>query len=147
MGKPIYLKVEKTLNQPLEKVWEVVALEFGNVSNYNPEIKTSRFDSDKKSGVGTQRHCDFPKKGFIKEEIIDWKDKESFELKFIESSVPLAILRSKFSFKEDKENTKLIQELWYRMKSPMGWLSGLMKGKMKKTLENGLNGLEKYLDT
>ncbi len=147
MGKPIYLKVEKTLNQPLERVWETVALEFGNVSNYNPEIKTSQLDSDKKSGVGTQRHCDFPKKGYIKEEIIDWKDKESFELKFIESSVPIAILRSKFSFKEDKENTKLTQELWYRMKSPMGWLSGLMKGKMKKTLENGLNGLEKYLDT
>ncbi len=141
MGKPIYIKVEKTIDRPLEQVWETVALGFGNVSDYNPAIKTSKFDSDVKSGVGTKRHCDFEPKGYIKEEIIEWNDNESFKLKFNESSVPMAFLESKFSFVSENGKTKIIQEFWYRMKAPMGWFSGLMKGKMKKTLLDGLNGL------
>lgn len=147
MGKPIYLKVEKDLDHPLDKVWETVALGFGNVANYNPEVKTSRFDSAQKSGVGTRRHCDFPKRGYIKEEIIEWNDKESFKLRFTESDLPMSFLESKFSFDEQNGKTKLTQEFWYRMKAPMGWLSGLMKGRMKSTLENGLDGLEDYLNS
>lgn len=145
MGKPVYLKVSKTFDQPLEKVWETVAVGFGEVSNYNPEIKDSKFDSEKKAGIGTRRHCDFKKSGYIKEEITEWNEKEYFKLKFIESSVPMAHLESKFNFKEADGKTILTQEFWYRMKSPMGWLSGLMKGKMKSTLQNGLEGLDSYL--
>lgn len=146
MGKPIYLKVEKTINQSLEKAWETVAIGFGNVSDYNPAIKSSKFDGEIKSGVGTTRHCDFEPKGFIKEEIIEWNENESFKLRFIETSVPMAFLESKFSFKEVDGATTVTQEFWYRMKAPMGWLSGLMKGKMKATLENGLEGLANYLN-
>ena len=146
MGKPIYLKVEKTINQPLDKTWNTVALGFGNVSDYNPAIRSSKFDSETKSGIGTKRHCDFEPKGFIKEEIIEWNDKKSFKLKFVESSVPMAFLESKFTFNETEGKTKITQEFWYRMKAPMGWLSGLMKGKMNKTLVDGLNGLEKHLN-
>lgn len=146
MGKPIYLKVEKHIDQPVEKVWDVVALGFGNVAEYNPEIKSSRLDSAVTLGVGTKRHCDFQKNGYIKEEIIEWNDEESFKLSFTESSVPMAFLQSKFTFESYKGGTKLTQEFWYRMKAPMGWLSGLMKGKMKTTLENGLQGLDEYLN-
>ncbi len=146
MGKPVYLKVSKTFKHPLEKVWETVALGFGNVSLYNPEIKSSKYDSEQKEGVGTRRHCNFPKSGYIKEEITEWEDQKYFKLKFTESSVPMAHLESRFNFQENNGETTLTQEFWYRMKAPMGWLSGLMKGKMKSTLENGLNGLENYLN-
>ncbi|MEQ9304576.1 MAG: SRPBCC family protein [Marinoscillum sp.] len=146
MRRPIYLKVSKSINQPLSKVWETVALGFGNVADYNPEIKHSKFDSEQKEGVGTRRHCDFQKSGFIKEEITEWTDKKSFKLKFTETSVPMAFLESQFSFKEEGKTTIVTQEFWYRMKAPLGWLSGSMKGKMKSTLENGLNGLEAYLN-
>lgn len=145
MGKPIYLKVEKTIDQSLEVVWNTVANGFGEVSKYNPEIRNSRFDSDQTSGVGTKRHCDFASGGYIKEEITEWTDGQSFKLKFTESSVPMAFLESKFTFAVQGSQTQVVQEFWYRMKAPMGWLSGLMKGKMKATLEKGLNGLEGYL--
>ncbi|XOV68705.1 MAG: SRPBCC family protein [Fluviicola sp.] len=145
MGKPIYVKVSKTIDQPLERVWQTVALGFGNVSMYNPEIKTSKYDTQQKEGIGTIRHCDFQKSGYIKEEIIEWEDKKSFKLIFTESSIPMAHLESKFHFEEKDGTTILTQEFWYRMKAPMGWLSGMMKGKMKSTLESGLNGLENYL--
>ena len=146
MGKPIYIKVEKTIDHPLELIWKTVAQGVGIVADYNPAIKASKFDSDVKSGVGTKRHCDFEPKGYIKEEIIEWNDMESFKLKFTESSVPMSFLESKFSFARENGKTKITQEFWYRMKPPMGWLSGLMKGKMKKTLMDGLNGLEKHLN-
>lgn len=141
MASPVYLKVEKEINQPLDKVWEKVALGFGNVADYNPALKSSHFDSDLKVGVGTRRHCDFPKSGYIKEEIIEWNPKESFKLKLIESSVPMGFMESKFIFHDENDTTRIEQEFWYRMKAPMGWLSGMMKGKMKKTLVDGLNGL------
>ena len=58
----------------------------------------------------------------------------------------MAFLESQFHFKEAEGKTIITQEFWYRLKAPMGWLSGLMKGKMKSTLEGGLIGLEKYLN-
>ena len=145
MKTPIYLKVEKELSHPIDAVWEKVALGFGNVAEYNPALASSHFDSEIKSGVGTRRHCNFPKKGYIKEEIIEWNDKESFKLQFIESSVPIAFMESKFTFVPNEDSTLIIQEFWYRMKAPMGFLSGLMKGKMKGTLVTGLDGLEKAM--
>jgi len=147
MKDPIYIKVEKTINQPITTVWKTIAVSFGSVANYNPEIKTSNFDSEIKEGIGTKRHCNTKDGGFLKEEIIEWNSNKDFKLKLTESSFPMAMVESKFSFRENGDSTKITQEFWYRMKSPMGFLSGLMKGKMKKTLESGLNGLEEYLTT
>lgn len=147
MKDPIYIKVEKTINQPIASVWNTVAVGFGNVADYNPEIKTSKFDSQLKEGIGTKRHCNTNDGGFLKEEITEWNLNKDFKLKLIESSFPMAMIESKFSFLETGNSTKITQEFWYRMKSPMGFLSGLMKGKMKKTLENGLSGLEEHLKT
>ncbi len=146
MGKPTYIKVEKTISHPLEIVWETAAVGFGQVSLYNPEIKHSRLDSTQHYGVGARRHCEFIKKGFIKEEITEWDDKRSFKLIFIESSVPMKILESKFSFEPKGTNTLVSQEFWFRLKSPMGWFSQMLQGKMRSTLHNGLNGLESYLN-
>lgn len=146
MGKPIYLKVEKELDHSLEKVWNSVAVEFGNVADYNPSIKTSFIESEIQSGLGTIRHCDFQTKGFIKESITKWQENQYFELSFTSSSVPMAVLRSRFTFTEKNHKTLLEQEFWYRMKPPFSLLSGLMKGKMRKTLVDGLMGLEKHLN-
>ncbi len=145
MAKPIYLKVEKKFNYPNQKLWDTVALGYGQVATYNPALKSSRYDSDLKQGIGTKRHCEFEPKGYIKEEIIEWDEAKSFTLEFTESSVPMGFMRSKFSFQPQDNHTILIQEFWYRMKPPMGWLSGMMKGRMKKTLDQGLEGLEQYL--
>lgn len=139
--KNIYLKVSKEVPAPLEKVWEKVALGFGEVARYNPAIEASRFDSDQKAGVGTRRHCDTADGGYLKEEIVDWNEMENFTLNLVETSFPMATIESKFSFQKKGNNTLVTQEFWYRMKPPMGWLSGLMKGRMKKTLVTGLNGL------
>lgn len=145
MGKPIYIKVEKEINVPLDKVWEQVALGFGNVCQYNPEIEQSNFEGEIKHCVGMIRHCQPVGGGFLKEEIIEWSDRQNFKLKMIDTSFPMAIIESKFSFQPNDKSTLVSQEFWYRMKSPMGWLSGLMKGKMRKTLESGLNGLDYYV--
>lgn len=145
MSKAIHLQVEKLIEAPLPKVWETVALGFGQVADYNPAIKSSHLENDVTTGVGMIRHCNFAKSGYIKEEIIEWDDMQSFKLKFIESSVPMGILESKFTFAEAGSQTRVTQDFWYRMKSPMGWLSPLMKGQMRKTLTTGLDGLNTHL--
>jgi polyketide cyclase/dehydrase/lipid transport protein len=146
MRKPIYIKVENIYNQPLNKVWGAIAIDFGNSSNYNPDIKSSYLESEISSGKGTIRHCDFHPKGYIKEEIIDWKDNEYFKLKMLDSSFPMSFFQSKFSFSGNIETCVVTQEFWYRVKFPMGWISGLMKNKMTKALCDGLEGFEKYFE-
>ncbi len=145
MGIPIYIKVEKEVYAPINRVWKQVAAEFGNVCHYNPEIKDSKLDTDTTQGVGTIRHCEPVGGGFLKEKIIEWKEMENFKLKVIETSFPMSIIESKFQFKSKGDNTIVTQEFWYRMKFPLGWMSGLMKGKMRKTLIGGLDGLDYYL--
>ncbi|RED97057.1 SRPBCC family protein [Marinoscillum furvescens] len=145
MSNPVHLQVSKTISAPLNKVWHTVALGFGNVADYNPAIASSHLESDTTSGVGMIRHCNFPKSGYIKEEIIDWQELKAFKLRFIESSVPMATLESKFTFEEEEGATRVVQDFWFRMKAPIGWLSPLMKGKMKQTLITGLEGLQKHL--
>jgi len=145
MSNPVYIKAAKIISHPLEKVWQTVAVGFGNVADYNPGIKASNFDSITKEGIGTRRHCDTKDGGYLKEEIIKWNESNFFKLKLIDTSFPISLIESKFSFSNEGNHTKLTQEFWYRMKPPMGWLSGLMKGKMRKTLENGLEGLDYFL--
>ena len=147
LGNPIYIKVKKKYNQPLNKIWGVIAIEFGNSSNYNPDIKNSYLESEIKSGKGMKRHCDFYPKGYIKEEIIDWKDNEYFELEMLDSSFPMGFFKSKFSFSGNSETCEVTQEFWYRVKFPMGWISVLLKTKMTKALHNGLDGFEKYFES
>lgn len=146
MGKPIYIKVEKILNRSKSEVWKTIAENFGNVSEYNPAIKASNFMGDKRGSVGTRRHCDFTGKGWIEEEITHWNPENDFKLKFIKSSMPLKFMESKFSFTEEKGQTRITQEFWYRMGGPMGFLSGMMSGRMEKMLIAGLNGLENHLN-
>lgn len=141
MGKPIYITVEKEVNAPLSKVWKQVALGFGNVCHYNPEIEHSKLDSETEQGIGTIRHCEPVGGGFLREEIIEWREMESFKLKMISTSFPMDLIESKFSFQSKENKTLVTQEFWYRMKFPIGWMSGIMRRKMHKTLISGLSGL------
>lgn len=146
MAKPIYIKVEKTFNHPKSKVWETVAVNFDGVSNYSPGVAKSNFIGEKKECIGTARHCDFPKKGWIEEQIIEWNEGVDFKVEKTASSMPMKFMESKFIFEDAGEGkTKMTQEFWYRMGGPMGFLSGMMKGKMTKMLNNGMEGLDKYL--
>ncbi len=146
MRKPVYVKVTRQLPFDLQQVWQAVALGFGKVADYNPEIKFSRYESERREGTSTIRHCDFQGGGFIKEEIVEWQQPDYFGLKMLTSSVPLKDLRSKFKFKKSPGGTLVVQEFWYAFKPPLSIFQGLMKRKMTRTLENGLKGLETYLN-
>jgi len=128
-------------------VWSTVALNYGDVANYLPSVKASHFMGDKRACVGTQRHCDFQKKGWIEEEIIEWNEGESFKLKFLQSSMPMKMMESKFHFKEVDGKTEMTQEFWFRMGGIMGFMSGMMKGSMTKMLNDGMDGLDQHLSS
>ncbi|NNF58062.1 MAG: SRPBCC family protein [Rhodothermaceae bacterium] len=144
--KLIHLTADVTLDVPLERAWEVVALGFGDVAQYNPAIAASEFTSEQRAGVGTGRLCHVAPKGFLKEQITRWENQRFFELEVVDTSFPMHTVTSRFSFTPLGERTRVKQDFWYRMKPPMGWLSGLMKKPMQKTLDEGLNGLAHYLD-
>lgn len=144
--KLTHLTADVLLNAPLEQAWEVIARGFGDVAQYNPAIAQSEFLSEQREGVGTGRLCHVDPKGYLKEQITKWEPQRFFELEVIDTSFPMHTVRSRFTFLPLGEQTRIKQDFWYRMKAPMGWLSGLMKGQMQKTLDVGLSGLAHYLD-
>lgn len=145
MAKVAQLTTIKTFNHPIDKVWETVAVNYGQVYQYMPGVKASDFIGEMRACAGTQRHCDFDKKGWIKEEITDWKEKESFSLKMIDSSMPMKMMTSTFHFKEEGNNTTLRQEFNFQMGGIMGLFTGMMKGKMQKMLDDGMKSLDQHL--
>ena len=143
--KLTHLVAKVELDAPLKQVWKSVALNFGNVAEYNPAVDRSEFISDIRAGVGTKRLCHVDPKGFLKEEITQWEEGKSFELEVTETSFPMDRIVSLFTFTPSGNKTILQQDFWYRMKFPMGWMSRMMKKQMQKTLIEGLEGLDYYL--
>lgn len=145
MKAPVHLRVERVIDAPLRKVWDTVAHGFGQVSAYNPAIRSSTLISSERSGVGCTRRCVPMEGGFLEERITEWEEQRRFKLILLASSFPMAVLESEFTFTPVDGGTRVQQDLAYRMRAPMCWLSSLMKGRMRKTLVRGLDGLAVYL--
>lgn len=145
MSEKIYIKVQREFDFPVEILWETIAAKFGKVSNYNPQINSSRLVGELSPGIGAVRYCVPVEGGFLKEEIIEWEELSDFKLKLIDSSFPMSIIESKFSFVNEHGKTIVLQEFWFKLKPPFGWFSWILKGKMTETLVAGLKGLDEYL--
>lgn len=144
--KLTHIVAEATLNASLDEVWNLVALQYGHVARYNPAIASSEFTSRQTAGVGTERLCHVAPKGYLREAITKWEDQDFFELEVVDTSFPMHKIISRFTFAEVGAKTHLRQDFWYRMKGPVGWASGMMKGRFLKTLNEGLEGLAYYLE-
>lgn len=72
------------INAPKDKVWKALA-DFGNVMNLSTNVTKSYLTSEKKTGVGTMRHCDLSRMGAqLEERIVDWKERESMTIDIFE---------------------------------------------------------------
>ncbi len=144
---------EEVINAPANRVWEAMVLDYGEISNFSPYIFTSNYEAGSLKGeVNAERKCSFNESGsrWTHEKIVDI-DQQNMIMKNIvidAQKFPLNTDNS-FAYYKVKDNgdgtTTASYEFRYRTKP--GFMTGMVKGKFQKTLDETLIGLKHYIET
>jgi len=142
---------ERTVKLPADKVWQILAEDYGAIANSHPTIIKSEYASGTvKGGEGAERMCFFNKKGtqMFHEQITKWEpEKMSFT----------QIIKDFKKFPIDKEHTEVVYSvekidantskikanLMYRTKP--AFMGGMVKGKFKGMLEDYFLAIEHHI--
>jgi carbon monoxide dehydrogenase subunit G len=73
-----------TINAPVADVWKTF-VDFGNVADAVPSVKTSQLTSDLETGLGATRECHLAPMGVVQERITGWDEGKTLEVDIYES--------------------------------------------------------------
>lgn len=136
-----HINEEMRVNLPAGKVWAVLD-DFGGIERYAPTIKRSPILTEKATGLGAKRRCEFYSGGSLREEIVDYRDGQSMTLELSEHGMPVKSMVSTIKVaRVDAETSDVSMSLDYVMKGgPLGSILGslllrpMMKGAFKKVM-------------
>jgi len=149
--KPLKMKTinyQIKINKSSEEVWNVLAKNYATVGTYHNGIQSSfQITDTPDQGIGAARHCTINNRMYIKEKIIDWQEGNSFSYEAYDwKGMPLKKSINTIHITRIDDTTTLVESiLQFRMKP--NFLSGIMKGKMKKSLRESLLGHKHYIET
>ena len=145
------VQYEMVVNTTPKKAWEILA-DFGNVGKFHPQLESSKSvnGSAAKAELGCDRECvitDGKKKIYVKEKIIDYVEGQYYTYDFYEwKNFPLNKSLNTFGVKMNGEGKTVIYSIInYRLKP--GFLTILMKGKVRSSARESLLGYKHYLET
>lgn len=135
------VEVTKTVNQPIDSVWFILAEEFGNINKYSEKISSVEILNNKPVGFGCIRKCSLEGGGYMTEEITKWEKGKLLELTIKDSSMPMVPGTNVVFTLTSKENAVQIKAVGnYRIKY-LGLLSPLIAKKRYTKLLEYLIGL------
>lgn len=148
-GSPSSLSHKIQVDSIPANVWDVLA-DLEAVQHYNPKVKSAKYISDDRIGVGAARECDLGKDGIIKERIIGWNQNQYIAMELYESSWPLEFMRWKTNITPTAKGTTITQKLEYKMK--FGMLGSIMdnlmmKSMMDKTISDVFVSLKDFVES
>jgi hypothetical protein len=82
---------EIKINASADKVWGVLT-NLDEVAGYNKAVKSAKYISGNKTGVGAARQCEM-EKGHIKERVTRLDERKSVSMELYESNWPLKFMR------------------------------------------------------
>ncbi len=138
------------INATTEKVWEVLA-DFGGIYRWNPGVRHSYSTSESSHGLLATRHCELlTGDDYLDEQILEWRDGESFKVDIYETNLPLHRNVVDFSIEADGSGTIVTVAPDYALK--YGLLGRLLNQivvgpKFKKGMEDLLAGLKYHIET
>lgn len=147
------IRAEKTINAPAERVWRAMVLDYGEISNFSPYIYASSYEKGSLKGeLNAERKCSFNEKGsrWTHEQIreIDHKQMVMKNVVVDAQKFPLDTDNS-LAWYRVKDNGDDIStasyEFLYRTKP--AFMTGMVKGRFQKTLDDTLTGLKHYVET
>jgi hypothetical protein len=134
-----------------QKAWEVLA-DYGNVGTFHPQLESSKpiNGSLTHAVIGCDRECiiqDGKKRIMVKEKITNIVDGQYYTYNVYDwNNFPLKAMRNTFGVKKNNNGkTVIYQVIEYRLKP--GFLTGLMKGKIRESARTSLLGYKHYMET
>jgi len=152
--KGIKLTESKTtvqINASSEKVWEALS-RFGNVSNFHfgVEHSVAGKGGKNKACLGAERTCtvrDMGMKITLVEKITEYKEGRYYRYEVFEwKNFPLKVMFFAFSLKENPDGSSMLT-LTQNYRLNPGFITGLMKWKMKALQRRILLGYKHHIET
>lgn len=140
------IHVEKTLevNTTSQQVWSVLG-RFMHIDEFHPRIAKVDALSEAQVGVGARRKCTFKDGTSAVEEVVGWRDGESYSFELSGFTLPLTKAVATLGVTPlGADRARLRMSMDYRVKyGVFGWLLGqtmmrLMMGKVFMVVLNGL---------
>jgi len=145
------VSASRIINASLSDVWTILD-DFGGVSQYNPNVKTSGIIDGPDTGQGATRECVFYDGGRIEEKITDYDFESGYTVDFVDvGDMPLKQNQVKITVEEHGESeTRVTMTATFKPKfGPLGYLMAkvMMESKFRTTFEEVLEGLESHVRT
>lgn len=134
------------INAPKAKVWEVLAVKFGEIDKWSPAIAESHYTTPGEGCEGAVRVCKPEGTNFTPvERLTKWQEGKYMQVVHEEKDGPFRAFIAESWLEEDATGTKLTVDGHFRGKFPMNLFMGI--GMMKKQTLKQLIGLKHYIAT
>ncbi len=146
--KTQHISVSRVIDLPAEKVWEALAVDYGNIANSHPTIISSDYVNGSLQGaMDVERMCYFKDNGsqFLHEKIVMWApEKMTFSNRILDArKFPINTDNSLGTYTVESlgpNQSKVIINFDFRTKPAM--MGPMAKGKFKRLLSDYLLALE-----
>ncbi len=139
---------KEVINVSLEKTWEVLFNQYGDIHIHNPEMPTSNYIGGATAGaLNCSRHCMFDEKLFVDEKITEVVENKSFKVEVFKHNLPfLKNMSAIYELSPLGVNKTEVKMISFNSTSP-GFMIYLIKGQLGKGLKKHLFGMKYYLET
>lgn len=136
------------INASIEKVWDILT-DLEQIGNYNPLVKSVKYISENKKGIGSSRECTFNPKGGAKEKVTAIDPLKSISMEMFESDWPLKYMG--WTNKLHEENGQTIVTTITNFQMKFGALGRLMetlvmRPKFNKVLDDLFANFKEYVE-
>jgi hypothetical protein len=145
------VKYEMIVDVDSQTAWDALA-NFGDVGSHHPQVKRSKplNGSKNEALLGSDRECiiiDGKKEIMVREKIIDFVASEYYTYEVYDwKNFPLKKMTITFGVKKNSQGkTVIYQKTDFRLKP--GFLTYIMKGKLRNGAREGLLGYKHFLET
>lgn len=108
------------IQAPPEQVWSALA-RLDGLHEYDPGVSKSVLRTEKRSGVGADRHCDIAAGGWFRERVTLWEPERQLELTLYECTLPVRSLRHRYTLTPEGGGTRVDQTQEYTLRyGPLG---------------------------
>ena len=140
-------ELKETINASLEKTWEVLFNQYGDIHIHNPTMEFSEYlNGASKGELNCVRHCKFNQKLSLDEKITEVTENKFFKVEVEKHNLPLLKdMAATYELTATGDNKTEVKMVSSSTTSP-GFMIYLMRGQLAKSLKQHLFGLKYYVE-
>ena len=145
------MKVFKSvqIDSSLKDAWRVFA-DMSGVANYHPWVINSPLLSERNTGKGASRRCEFRDNTSIVETITEWREHEYMKMTLSETPAPMKSGTVSVYFRSVNGGTEMRMEMDVKIGlGPIGWIIGplVVRPLIKTRFEKSVLSMDHYIKT